>query len=157
MTDMPPEVIERAERRVDAIFAKVIGGVLLWVGVAFSGLFVWAAHAVVILGRPLNAFALVMLGVFAVVATFSVLVGWRLFLNRPNRYGSILSPTSWRVLGTMFGAMGAAGLIISVVLLRDGLSSDEALISGIAAAVFCAMLCHWCFLAARRAVANVTR
>jgi hypothetical protein len=157
MDDLPPEVFQRAERQVNAVLAKIIGGVLLWIGVAFLGLFVWALHKVVIIGRPLDTFAFVMLGVFAVLATFCALVGWRLFLNRPNRFGSILGPFGWRVLGTMFGVMAAAAFVHSVVLLRNGESSEGVLVTAVTTLVSCAIFCHWCFLAARRAVSNARR
>jgi hypothetical protein len=49
----------------------------------------------------------VLLFVLAVspIAFFFVTAGWRLTLNRPNRYGSFISPTAWRLLAAIFAAV----------------------------------------------------
>lgn len=156
MSDLPPDVIERAERRVNAIFAKVIGGVMLWIGVAFFALFAWASYKIMVLNRAPDYWAFVLLGVFALLATFCSLVGWRLFLNQPNRFGSILSPLGWRILGGVFGVLATAFVIVSVVLLRDGTSSDV-LVMAVTSVASCAVFCHWCLLTARQAQANASR
>jgi len=39
------------------------------------------------------------------IAFFFVTAGWRLTLNRPNRYGSFISPTAWRLLAAIFAAV----------------------------------------------------
>jgi len=77
VADLPPDVVERVQRRVDAIFAKVIGGVMLWIGLAFAGLFVWFSYKT--LNRPPDIAVLLVLAVFAILAAFCSLVGWRLF------------------------------------------------------------------------------
>jgi len=64
---------------------------------------------------------MVWLGAFVLpVCLLAVTFGWRLMLNRPNPYGSIMGPTAWRIsgllilLGTGFAAVvqlkGGAGV-----------------------------------------------
>jgi hypothetical protein len=156
VSDLPPHIIEDAERRVNAVFAKIIGGVMLWIGVAFVALLIWASYKIMMLNRSPDYWAFVLLGAFALLATFCSLVGWRLFLNQPNRYGSILSPVGWRVLAGVFGVLGAGFLIVSVVLLRDGISSNV-LVTAVTSVASCAVFCHWCLVTARQAQANASR
>ena len=156
MSDLPPHIVESAERRVNAIFAKVIGGVMLWFGVAFVLLLVWASYKIVLLDRAPDYWAFALLGVFALLATFCSLVGWRLFLNQPNRYGSILSPVGWRILAGVFGVLGIGLFIVPVVLLRGGISNDF-LVTAVTSLAACAVFCHWCLLTARQAEANASR
>jgi len=154
--DLPRDVIERAKRRVNAVFAKVIGGVMIWIGVAFVALLVWASYKVVTLDRAPEFGAVLLLGALAILAAFCSLIGWRLFLNRPNRFGSILTPLGWRILGAMFGVFAAAFLIFWVVLLRDG-ASTGLLVTAVTSVASCAVFCHWCLSAARQALANAAR
>jgi hypothetical protein len=156
MSDLPPDVIERAERRINAIFARIIGGVMLWIGVAFVGLFAWASYKIMALNRAPDYRALVLLGLSALLATFCSVVGWRLFLNRPNRFGSILGPLGWHMLGGVFGVLGSASFVVSVVLLRAGTSSDV-LVMAVTSVASCAVFCHLCLRAARQAQANGSR
>lgn len=156
MSDLPPDVIERAERRIAAIFAKIIGGVMLWTGVAFVGLFAWASYKIMSLNRAPDDWAFVLLGLSAVLAAFCSLVGWRLFLNQPNRFGSILSPLGWHMLGGVFAVLGGASLVVSVVLLRGATSSDV-LVMAVTSVASCALFCRLSLHAARRAQANGSR
>lgn len=56
-----------------------------------------------------QAIALTLLVLFCVLA---VQFGWRLSFNRPNRYGSIMGPTAWRVWATvLLIATGVAGAL----------------------------------------------
>jgi len=156
MSELPPDVVERAERRVNAIFAKVIGGVLLWIGVTFIALFVWASYKISVLNRALELGAFALLVAFAILAAFCSLIGWRLFLNRPNRFGSILSPLGWRILGAMFAVFAAAFVVFWIMLLRDG-ASTELMVTAVTSVASCAVFCYWCLSAARQALANATR
>lgn len=156
MADLPPERLEGAERRVNAVFAKVIGGVMLWIGVAFGVLLVWASYKTAMLNRPLEFVPLLFLAGFAILAAFCSLVGWRLFLYRPNRFGSILSPWGWRILGGMFGASAVGLLAFWVVLLRDG-ASIALQVTAVTSVASSAAFCIWCLTAARQAIANAAR
>ena len=150
MDDIPPEVVQRAERQVNAVLAKVIGGVMLWIGVAAFGLLVWASYKLMLLDRRPEFGAFVLLDVFAIIGTYCALVGWRLFLNRPNRFGSILGPVGWRILGGTFGLSAIAFLIFAVALLRDVNASQDILAITVTSVASCAVFSHWCFLSARR-------
>lgn len=156
MNDLPPDVVDRAESQVNAVFAKIIGGVMLWIGVAFVVLLAWASYKVMIVGRAPGFGALALLGVLAILAAFCSLVGWRLFLNRPNRFGSILTPRGWRVLAAMFGVLAIGFVVFWIILLRDQASTDL-LVMVVTSVASCALFCHWCLSAARRALANVRR
>jgi hypothetical protein len=156
VADLPPDVIERAERQVNAVFAKIIGGVMLWIGVAFVALFVWASYKILLLRRPPEFGMVALLGALAVLAAFCSLVGWRLFLNRPNRFGSILTPLGWRILGAMFGVFTIGFLLFWIMLIRDGASTDLMVIAVISIASS-ALFCHWCLSAARQGQANAGR
>jgi len=153
VSNLPPREIQAAERQVAGVLSKVIGGVMLWIGVAFIFLFVWAAYKLAQLDHVADFWAFVLLGVFALIATFSSLVGWRMFLNRPNRYGSILSPLGWRVLAGVFGVSGVGVLAASVALLRND-DSSTFVIAAVTSIAFCAIFCHLCLMAARHALAN---
>lgn len=155
MDSLPPDVVDRAERQVNAVFAKIIGGVMLWVGVTFIGLLLWVLHAIVVLGRPLNLFVSGIASALAIVGVFCLLVGWRLFLNRPNRFGSILGPVGWRILGGMFGVFFIACFILAIVLLRG--DSSEILVTAVTSTAGSAIFCYWCFYSAKRAAANAAR
>lgn len=157
MNDLPPDVIERAERRVNAVFAKIVGGVMLWIGVVFVGLFIWASYKIMSLNRTPQLGAFLVLGAFAILAVFCSMIGWRLFLNRPNRFGSLLSPLGWRILGIMFGILAVAfSTFFVVVLLRDS-ASTELLVTAVTSVASCAIFSHWCWSAAQQALANATR
>ena len=45
--------------------------------------------------------ALSMLAFLLPVCLLAMLFGWRLLLNRPNDYGSIMGPTAWRIFGIL--------------------------------------------------------
>src|SRR5262245_47715125 len=100
--EIPPDEIQKAEGPVNRIYAKVVGGVMLWIGVAGLGLFVYFAYKLAVLGRTPAIGADVFMVVLAIVGVFCVYVGWRLFFNRPNRFGSILTPLGWRALCGLF-------------------------------------------------------
>jgi len=157
MDDFPPDVVRRAERQVNSIFAKVIGGVMLWIGVAAFGLLIWASYKLTLLDRHPELGAFVFLAVIAVVGAFCALVGWRLFLNRPNRFGSILGPVGWRILGGMFAMSTVAFLIFGFALLRENDFPGDMLATFVTAIVGAAIFSRWCLLSARRASANAAK
>ena len=150
MAELPQDAAQLAERRVSALFAKGIGVVMLAMGIALAGLFVWATYKISSLNETPDFGAFVLLAIFGVLAAFCSLVGWRLALDRPNRFGSILSPAGWRLLAGIFAALAAGLIIFSAVLMRESASSNV-LIMAITSVVSCAVFCHWCLFAARQA------
>ena len=45
--------------------------------------------------------SLLMLAFLLPVCLLAMRFGWRLLLNRPNDYGSIMGPTAWRIFGVL--------------------------------------------------------
>jgi hypothetical protein len=141
---MRAPALKEAERRVNAVFARIIAVLMLSIGLAFIALFVWASYKVAVLARTPEVGAFVVLAVFATLAAFCSLVGWRLF--RPNKYGSVLAPVGWRILGSVFAA---TALLILVVGVRF-----QALdvLSGV---VFSGTFSWWCFVRAQQLTKEV--
>src|SRR5262245_10710541 len=94
--EIPPDEIQKAEGPVNRIFAKVVGGVMLWIGVAGLGLFVYVAYTLATLGCTPAIGADVFMVVLAMVGVFCVYVAWCLFFSRPKRFGSLRAPVGWR-------------------------------------------------------------
>jgi succinate dehydrogenase/fumarate reductase cytochrome b subunit len=100
-------VRERLDQ-VHPIVTRIAGAVLLASGILSAVLASWIVerqlefHGALALRSP----PAVMVICFVLVAAFCLMVGYRLLLNRPNRYGSLLSPTGWRLLASFFVALG---------------------------------------------------
>ena len=141
---------EQIDRKVDGWTTKIVGGVFLWIGVVFAGLTVWASYKVSLLHQPENAAAYGIACGFCLIAAFCLLVGWRLFWNRPNRYGSILGPIGWGILCLFFGG---AGLFLTFAFGISKLLTDISLAWPVVA---CFVFSYWCFHLARKALTNVS-
>jgi hypothetical protein len=129
---------------------------MLWIGVGFAALLVWLAYGLVILNRAPAYWVFLLLGVVALFTTFCLRVGWRFFFNRPNQFGSILSPLGWRILAGCFAVLTIVSLFELVVVLRDGASRDVLVVfvtSGVGSAVFC----YFSLLRAQQTLANARR
>jgi hypothetical protein len=126
---------------------KLAGGVLSWFGVGAAAFFVWTCYKAFSLPGPVHIAVFVLIGVSALLAVFCLTVGWRLFMNRPNRHGSALGPLSWRVIGALFGLCGTA--MLGFALLRWDMPGNIVWI-----AVFsgggCLVFAYWCFMLAAR-------
>jgi hypothetical protein len=126
---------------------KIAGGVLLWFGVGAAALFAWSSYKALSLPGPVHIAVFALIGVAGALAVFCIAVGWRLFLNRPNRHGSALGPVAWRILGALFGMAGAA--MLGFALLRGDAPAEIRSI-----AVFsgggCLLFSYWCFVLTRR-------
>jgi hypothetical protein len=152
MQDISPQDLER---RANRWLAKLVGGVLLWFGVAAVGLFFWAIYKIASFGEMPDWKIYLLIAGFASIGVFCVSVGWRLFLDRPNRYGSSLSPMSWRILGTMFGLLGAAFIALTFAFASDAQADFLSSIAASVAAV--CLLSYWCFRLARQLAMRVER
>ena len=149
MDDLTNELVDAAEQPVHPWGAKLVGGVMLWIGVAAIALLAFFSYKALAL-KPVPLGAFVVLAVLLALGAFFLVVGWRLFLNRPNRYGSILGPAGWRVLGAVLFillALAACGLLIFMRSAEFDYAAACALLVSIG--VFSA-LCFWCFRLARR-------
>lgn len=145
---MAPLSPTELQEKVNGWYAKIIGGVLLWIGVIGVALEIWALQIVV--AQPQNVAVYLIACGFCVVTAFSLSVGWRLFLNRPNRYGSILGPIGWSILAFLFAAFGI-GLTLMFGMAVVG---DISLLLSIAS---CFGFGFWCFKLARRTIAYATK
>lgn len=126
---------------------KVAGGVLAWFGVAAAAFSIWGAYKALTLPGPVHIAVFALIGASAMLAVFCLTVGWRLYLNRPNRHGSALGPSSWRIIGTLFGLCGAA--MLGFAALRIAAGPAEIVSIAIFAGGGCLFFAYWCFQLAR--------
>ena len=120
-----------------AVLARVAGAVLLLFGVALGAL--GGVGVVRRIGSlaGVDWSAIIFIAVLGLLSTFCLVVGYRLALNRPNRYGSMLPPTAWAVLAGLFGV---AGLGFGATTFTANGPLRGALLGGISALMF-AVLC----------------
>jgi hypothetical protein len=108
-------VRQSAETPAPTSLVRLVGLVMSSFGVALAMFCMWAVYRLWILGRFDRPFAWFLIGGSATIAVFCLLVGSRLFFMRTNRYGSLLTPRGWRILGSVFysttGAMCIAALV----------------------------------------------
>jgi hypothetical protein len=102
------------------VLLRVVGGVLSWVGVGLLILLAWLVETAIansididLVRSTLWASALLLVGALCTV------VGFRMFLNRPNKHGPVLSPTTWAVFGSVFA-------VTSIFMLWGVLRHSEA-------------------------------
>ncbi len=138
-------------RKVDGWMAKFVGAVLLWIGVVFAGLTMWAIYKVSLLPQPEYIARYAIAAGFSLIGIFGFSVGWRLFWNKPNRYGSVLGPIGWGLLCLLFAA---CGIFIVVALGASRLLAESSLAWSVFA---CCVFSYWCFHLARRAIAHASK
>lgn len=126
--------------------ARVAGGILLAFGVALVALVSVAVLRQVESVAAADATALLVIALLGVLSIFCLAVGYRLALNRPNRYGSMLSPPAWAVLAGAF-ALGGFGFAVAAFTAKVPIRG--ALFGGVSMWMFAA-LCLW----KRAALAN---
>ena len=148
MHDPAPESDLLERQPVPSWMTKILGGVTLWIGVAFGALLFWLLYKLASPNVRVEVWVVVLLGVVAAIALFCLSVGYRLFLNRPNRYGSILGPMSWRIVGGFFGLI-AVGLA-SVALFTEAYS-NQAPAEVWSSILFGGAFSYWCFRIAGKA------
>jgi ATP-dependent Clp protease adapter protein ClpS len=107
------------------LMARIIGGVSLAFGIGSAILAVWAIDRQFAIRGGLQTSAAMVILVFLIIAAFSSLVGYRLLFNRPNRNGSILSPTGWKMLALCF-------CIVGLTIAAIGLGRREYRLFGVA-------------------------
>jgi ATP-dependent Clp protease adapter protein ClpS len=98
--------------------ARIIGGVSLAFGLAAGILGVWAIDRQFAIRGVVQISAAAVIVVFLLIAAFCCLTGFRLVFNRPNRHGSVLSPTGWKTLAVCF-------LIVALTMAAIGLGRGE--------------------------------
>jgi hypothetical protein len=126
---------------VEPWLVRSLGFVLFGFGIFLLGLLVWGAFRFHSNPAPLGSEVLIVFAAMLVVGLFCFLVGGRLFLAIPNRYGSILPPIGWNTLGLLSLAIGIA---LGVTALRAERFDN---LLGTACTVIFAF---WCRRAAKR-------
>ena len=145
---MPDLVPGRLGRPVNRWDEKIIGGVMLWVSVGAFALLLWLADGMVSLGRTPDLFASCVLAALATIGLFFAVVGWRVFWNQPNRYGSLLGPIGWRILGVLFGVL--AWFVIGLIMARRDLWTDARFLALVLASLtFTCAFSYSCFRVAQ--------
>jgi hypothetical protein len=116
-----------------------VGGVLLLGGVPFGALLVWAISLVI---PPRSVDLLTAFVTFAVlggIEMFCVGVGYRLFFNRPNLYGSIFGPFGWMALGIVLTILTVSVAVGSVM------RGWEAVLQATGPLIAMVIFALWCF------------
>ena len=104
-----------AETAAPSIVVRAAGLVMSSFGVALAMLVLWMVYRLWILDRFGRLGAWLLLTGTVIIATFCLLIGSRLFFVRPNRYGSLLTPRGWRILGSVFYSTTAASVVAAIV------------------------------------------
>ncbi len=115
---MADPINDSLKRGVDLWLLRSIGALALVAGVPFvalAGFVVIKLNSRVLAEQP--PFVLMMLAAPVLIAAFLLSVGWRLLLNRPNKYQSLLHPVAWWVIAAL---LIATGLWLAFVLVSGG-------------------------------------
>jgi tetratricopeptide (TPR) repeat protein len=131
-----------------SVLLKIVGAILALIGGAATALLV--SVVVKLLGRQisLDYGGLIFVAILFGVSAFCLSVGYRLVMNRPNRYGSLLSPGAWRVMSVCFAMLA---LFFEFLIFRAAPRAGS-LGAGIALAPL--MFAAWCWTAGRAARRN---
>ncbi|HZM33157.1 MAG TPA: hypothetical protein VFC18_01590 [Burkholderiales bacterium] len=106
----------------EASAARLVGGVILAVGLAAFGALLWICRRVIASERAWDVGDLAILSVFALFGTFCLWAGWRLLRSAPEAVASSTpaeptAPTARRVtVSHRFAAVGVAFMILSVLI-----------------------------------------
>jgi hypothetical protein len=122
---------------------RISGAILTLFGVGILAMTIlFATRMVELYPRLDHRGPIIVLGL-AALAVFCLTLGYRLLLNRPNRYGSLLSPGTWRALS--IGFLGFVLLLVGLSFLSPTRLSVGALIGAL-------MIAGWCWIAGRTAM-----
>jgi hypothetical protein len=127
------------------LMSKVAGVVLLPAGIALVALCAWILQRQFTLKGGVTPSAFIFSAVVGIVGFFCTLIGYRLALDRPNRYQSLLPPIGWYILALVFAVIG---FVLGVVVLRR---ADYTQLIGVAC---CFVFASWCWRAGRIAHAR---
>lgn len=152
MSRDPKPTSDEIKEEIDGTISRLIGFVAAAIGLLGLSLAVWATYMVAQLQHPTGgAFAII--GVFLALAVFFLRVGWRLFFNKPNRFGSIFSPRGWRALGAIFAVLAVAMLVVTAQNLAPRI---ETVIQQVVPVVGAFVFSYWCFKSGTRAETNAS-
>lgn len=102
---MPPRVDVSAIPGGDVrgtFLLKVVGGTMALLGAGALGLALWVTYRLWLFHRLENLGGLAFVAVCTITGAFFFRTGVRLVTNRPSRYGSLLTPVGWRIVGGVF-------------------------------------------------------
>ncbi len=97
-----------------ATLARLAGGVLLGFGIALAIFSIWIVERQFAAGGAFQSTAAVLVISCLVISVFCFLGGYRFLLNRPNRYGSLLSPPGWKMLAACFCVLGIGLAVLAI-------------------------------------------
>ena len=104
-----------AETPAPSVLVRAAGLLMSCFGVALAMFVVWMVYRLWVLDRFGRLGVWLFLAGSVVSATFCLLIGSRLFFVRPNRYGSLLTPRGWRILGSVFYSTAAASVVAAIL------------------------------------------
>ena len=128
-------ILQSSEFPAPPMLVRACGFIMSAFGVALAAVGLWFLYRLWLLDRLAQPVGLAVVAVSGTIAVFCLLVGLRLYLNRPNRYGSLMTPTGWTILGSVFNLVAAAVGLIGVV------SGAYALLLGLPLAVVLGLMC----------------
>ncbi len=99
----------------NTVRARSIGFVSALIGLGLAWLSMIKVWRQLNIRGAVEAEALAFVCVVLPVAWFCMAVGLRLAFNRPNRYGSIAGPWTWRVLATIFVLVAIAFIAVAAM------------------------------------------
>lgn len=123
---------------------RLAGGVLSWFGVGLLLLTAMGLLSMVRYPAYRDALHVALMIGGLLLGIFCGIVGFRMFLDRPNRFGSAMAPAAWRALGIVFAGLD----VLIVIAFARGLPLT---VDGAVALVSCACFAVLSFLAGRRA------
>jgi hypothetical protein len=125
------------DQPVGTVVSRLVGLAFGIIGLCLASLAGFMAWAQLESLGSIQMSVVVFLIVIVPIAWFCSTAGWRLALNRPNRYGSIVRPWAWRTLAIIFLAL-AIFLVVFASIEAKLLSAWPAL-----GAVAFALMCFW--------------
>jgi hypothetical protein len=128
---------------------KFVGGVLLWIALVAFAFVSWALYRFASLHLSVSTFVVVVVFIVLVIGFFCLSVGARMFLHRPNRYHSVLSPIGWRILGSLFAVSVPVVLLGLMAAAHKSAQPLSTLGGGVLPLAFVAFLAVKCFVQAR--------
>ena len=124
--------------RLPVRFAKVAGGFLILLGLLLLAAAMTSFLSLANIETKSASPGLGAAAFFGIPALLFLSVGIRLFLQRPNRHGSVLRPAVWFSLCALFGVIGLAGCAFSLTRSPMGyLDAGYGLLSSALLALLC--------------------
>lgn len=108
-------LLRYSEQPAPPVLVRAAGFVMSAFGVVLASVDAWYLYRLWLLDRLDRPIGLAFVVVAGTIAFFCLTVGGRMYLNRPNRYGSLLTPRGWAGLGAVFQVVAALVALIGIV------------------------------------------